>query len=117
MTTPEISRLTQVLRNQGQPIQQFIAAPTWVDILAVSSTHAEYTLPTGASILRLTPLSAALPAYGNFNGNAAAPSTGVTDGSASFPVISQTTLVAPVNTEKLSLIAAGSSYVVIEVWS
>lgn len=119
MATPAIGRLDQVLRNMGQPVPGFTSATTWVDVVALTAnTAANYDIPTGGSMLRLTPT--AIPTYGNFNGTAAAPSGNVTNGSGSFPVGGQTYLVAPVGGEAsgvLSLICAQACYVTIEVWS
>lgn len=116
-TTPAFSKLNPVARNQGQPIQQFIPAATWVDVVATSGTAANYTVPTGAVFLRLTPTSAAGATYGNFNNTAVVPAGGHTDGSGSFPIISQTTLVAPAAGSTLSLVSASGGFVTIEVWN
>ena len=117
MATPAIPRLAQVLRNNGQPIENFLSGSTWVDVVALPTpgTAASYTVPTGAVMMRMTPT--AIPCYGNWNGAAAAPAAGHTDGSGSFPVGGQTYMVAPAAGSTLSLVMAVAGYVSIEIWS
>lgn len=118
MTAPAVSRLVQVTRNQGQPIAQFITGATWVDQVALSSTAASYTVPTGATLLRVTPLAGAGATFGNFNGAAVVPAAGKTDGSGSFPIpATGLCVVAPSGGGTLSMISATSSYATIEVWN
>lgn len=116
MAAPALSRLNHVLRNQGQPITNFTTAPTWVDVVALTGGAAKsYTVPAGATMLRLTPT--VIPTYGNFNSTAAAPTVDKTDGSGSFPVGGQTYMVAPSAGSTLSLICAADCKVTVEVWS
>lgn len=113
--TPVKGRLVQVTRNQGQPIPQFVTAPTWVDVVALAAGVAkDYAIPDGAALLRMTPT--VIPTYGNFNAVAAAPVLDAVDGTGSFPVGGQTYLVAPSTAGILSLICGSTCKVTIEVW-
>lgn len=114
MAAPVIGALGPALSN-GLPTA-FVAAPTWVDAVALTAnTAATYTIPKGAHVLRLTP--SVVPTYGNLNAAAVIPVAGVTNGSASFPVVSQTYLGVVSGLSALSLICASACEVLIEVWS
>jgi len=100
----------------GDHFSDFLSAPTWVDVVSITAgAAANYTLAVGANIFRLTPT--VIPCYGNFNGAAAAPTAGVVNGTASFPVGGQTYLLRPPGVTALSLICAAACLVTIEVWN
>jgi hypothetical protein len=114
----QVGTLFPVLRSpaQGMSFSDFLSAPTWVDVVALTAgTAASYTLPAAASIFRLTPT--VIPTYGNFNGTAVAPSAGVTNGTASFPIGGQTYLLRPAGLATLSLICAAACLVTVEAWN
>jgi hypothetical protein len=113
-----VGTLYPVLRTPalgGTVFSDFITAATWVDVVALSAAvAASYTLPLTANIFRVTSNIAAT--FGNFNGTAVTPSTGVVNGTASFPIGTQALLIRPPGVTALSLINAGAAVVTIEAW-
>jgi hypothetical protein len=116
-----IGTLYPLLRSPsfGASYSDFLSAPTWVDVVALTAGAAgSYTLPAGSSVYRLTPT--VIPTYGNFNGTAVVPSAGVTNGTASFPLngqTGQTYLLRPTGATTLSLICTAICAVTVEVWN
>jgi hypothetical protein len=115
MAGPVKGTLRQLMRS-NQPVPSWVVASTWVDVVAITAgTASSYTIPTGISALRLTPTVS--PVYGSFVETAVVPTTGVTTGTASFPVPQGLEIVAPNDGDTLSLICASASVVTIEGWA
>lgn len=107
--------MTPVIRQQNPVGTGFVVAARWVDVLAVSAVSANYTVPANVSLLRLTPTTAALPAYGNLNAAAAVPAA-TTVGAGSFPVPAGL-MVAVRPGDVLALVGAAAGFVSIEAWT
>lgn len=100
--------------NQPTPGTGFVPVSRWVDCIAISATAASYTIPTGVAMVRLTPTTAALPAYGSVTGTAAAPAA-TTTGTGSFPIPAG--LAIGVNPgDVLSVVGAAAGFLSIECW-
>jgi hypothetical protein len=109
-----VGPLNPTQRN-GQAIPDFYTAPTWIDVVQLGAGVAStYTLPAAAGVFRLTPT--VIPTYATFNGNAAIPSVGVTNGTGSFPVGGQTYMTPPAGLNQLSMICNSACAVIVEAW-
>lgn len=118
-----IDILRPLPRNQGVQIPGLLPAPRWVDGRALAANVAEsYTFPTDSAgvigrVFRIT-TDAAL--WINFHGTAAITASDITDGTASIRLLSHlepSLIVAPVGATLVSMIAAATCIVSIEVWA
>jgi hypothetical protein len=101
--------------NQPIPGTGFIPASQWIDVLAIGTAAAGYTIPANVSMVRLTPEPVGEVAYGNLNGTATVPSANVTNGSGSFPIPAGLAIgVSP--GQVLSVIASAAGTLSIECW-
>ena len=127
-STPVITRLVSIPRQQGVQVPGLLNSAQWIDARVLAAGVAEnYPLPTDAqtpaqkgTILRFT--CNAGPIYVNINGAAAAvPAGDVTDGSAS--IMLRTDLGSVLMTvpsprlANISIISPSDAIVTIEVWN
>lgn len=101
--------------NQPVPGTGFIPASRWIDNLAIGTAAANYTIPPNVGMVRLTPTTAAIPAYGSFTTTAVIPAGTVTTGQASFPIPAG--LAIGVNPgDVLSVVGTAAGELSIECW-
>jgi len=108
-------KATPTIRQQQPVGNGAMPTPQWVDCVAVSAVAVNYTVPANIAVIRLTPTTAAVPAYGCVTGVAAVPAAH-TDGSASFPIPAGVMFNIPPATT-LSLVGAAAGFITLEGWT